>query len=178
MSTLRELTIAKLIQACGAIEGRVKLQKVVYLLIAIGYRFPYRDFRIQHYGPFSPKLAAAMDFLVRAGVVEEKPEELGGDSPRYDYTVDDRWGELLSTYVEIETPEGRGPLEDDANRLVNVDRSTLEIAATMCFLYYEEGCSEGDLSAELKSLKGHLQAFDAKVREAEQLLSQLDLQVA
>jgi uncharacterized protein YwgA len=178
MSTLQELTIAKLIQACGKVEGRVKLQKVVYLLTAIGYRFPYRDFRIQHYGPFSPKLAAAMDFLVRAGVVKESSAHVGAESPRYDYSVDDRWIELLSSHVEIGAPEGKGPFEDVGRRLVERDRSTLEIAATMCFLHCEEDCSEADLSAELKNLKGHLQPFDAKVAQARQLLEELHLSLA
>jgi len=178
MSALPELTIAKVVQACGEIEGRVKLQKIVYLLSAMGYGLPFRDFQVRHYGPFSPRLAAALDFLVQAGVVDEQPVEVGSEYPRFDYRATSRYSELLSAYVQVTGPEDKPELGKIASQLSQLDRATLEIAATMCFLEHEEGCSPDVLRSELKALKGHLPEFDAKVQESHELLNELGLPVS
>lgn len=178
MSVPQELSVAKLIRACGGIDGRVKLQKIVYLLEAMGYGFPYRDFRIQHYGPFSPKLAAAMDFLVNAGVVGEEKVNVGGESPRYDYVVDPRWDDFIDSGVSVANPPKDADLSAVGKTLREADRSILEIAATMCFLTREEGLSGKKLEDELSVLKGHLAPFDSNVRDARKLLAKIDIKVA
>jgi uncharacterized protein YwgA len=178
MSALPELTVAKVIQACGKIEGRVKLQKIVYLLSAMGYELPFRDFQVSYHGPFSPQLAGALDFLVDARVLEEKEIEVGSEHPRFDYEPSPRYSELLSTYVQVTGPQDKPGLRKIASRLAQQDRPTLEIAATMCFLEREEGCSRDVLRSELKGLKGHLPEFDTIVEEAHELLSELGLRVS
>ena len=177
MSALPELTVAKVIQACGKIEGRVKLQKIVYLLSAMGYELPFRDFQVSYHGPFSPHLAGALDFLVDAHVLEEKEIEVGSEHPRFDYEPSPRYSELLSTYVQVTGPQDKPELGKIASRLAQQDRPTLEIAATLCFLHTEEGCSGDRLNGELATLKGHLPDFNAKAREAHGLLGQLGFAV-
>jgi hypothetical protein len=177
MSALPELKVAKVIQACGKIDGRVKLQKVVYLLSAMGYQLPYRDFHVRHYGPFSPCLAAALDFLVEAGVVDEQAVEVGSEYPRFDYTPTSRYSELLSNYVDVATPTGCPGVGELAPRLAKRDRAVLEIAATMQYLHSTEDLRGDDLLQELRVLKGQLPEFEAKLAEATGLLGQLGLPV-
>ncbi len=177
MSALPELTIAKVIEACGKIDGRVKLQKIVYLLSAMGYQLPYRDFHVRHYGPFSPRLAAALDFLVSVGVVTEHPVPVGEESQRYDYETSPRYSDSLAEYVHVPVPEGRPALEAVGAQLARCDRPTLEITATMHYLHDQEGRSDDALTRELAALKGHLPDFEAKAREATQLLQELGLSI-
>ena len=178
MDALPELTIAKVIEACGKIDGRVKLQKIVYLLSAMGYQLPYRDFHVRHYGPFAPRLAAALDFLVESQVVDERPHDVGAECPRFDYTPSSRYLEVLSKYAEVAPATNRPALDDVAPQIACHDRPTLEIAATMHYLHEEEGHSGDELQRELRALKGHLPEFDAKLQGATALLSELRLSVA
>lgn len=58
------------------IEGKKRLQKVVYLLKLAGLEIE-ADFRLLHYGPYSAALANAADLLSLFGAIEEESKPVG-----------------------------------------------------------------------------------------------------
>lgn len=173
MRDFDELKLARVIDACGGIDGRVKLQKIVYLLQVMGYDVPFEDFMIRQHGPFSRSVAWATDMLKGADVLEETKTALdesedGKDVELYSYQVRKDLSSLIRKSFDVHGPVDGPPLDEIAKRLRQFDRAVLEIAATRVFLE-REGLSGGMLDQELKRLKGHLLRFP----EAEQLLLEL-----
>jgi len=57
----RVLTLAGVVAAAGRVEGRKRVQKLVYILQRMGFDLGFRDFAMWHYGPFSSALASTLD---------------------------------------------------------------------------------------------------------------------
>ncbi|MHC4064744.1 MAG: hypothetical protein ACYSUI_09620 [Planctomycetota bacterium] len=175
MREYEELKLARVVDACGGIDGRVKMQKIVYLLMAMGYELPYDDFTIRQLGPFSRSLAWDTDTLRGAGILSEEPIPLG-DTPegrsvvQYSYAVRDQVAPLIREHFDVPVPEGRPQLEKIARELKEHDRKVLEVAATRLFLERESDLHGDDFDAELERLKGHL---SARFPEANALLDEL-----
>ncbi len=107
--------------AGGQIVGRTKLQKIAYLLEAIGvgsgFHFEYR-----HYGPYSEQLANATSSAKALGIIDEA-----------EYSTN--WGGWYSVFktqekIDAMTPEVAKFIET-ASTANSVD---LELAATAVFL--------------------------------------------
>lgn len=175
MREFDEMKLARAIAACGTVDGRVKLQKIVYILRAIGYALPFDDFWIRQHGPFSRAVACSLDILNSTGLVEETKTELsrnefGEPVLQYSYQVSESVKPLLRKYFEIPTPAGRPPIDVLAVELCQKDRAVLEVAATKLYLRREDKLAGGPLDAELKRLKGHL---STQFAEADVLLGAL-----
>jgi uncharacterized protein len=111
--------------AGGHIVGRTRLQKIAYILEAVGLGAGF-PFRYKHYGPYSDLLADAAQTARIVGMLREQ------ETPA-------TWGGLYSTYhsllpQDFRAPEVRRRL---AKELVNVDAVELELAATALFLASE-----------------------------------------
>ena len=172
MSDLEELKLARVIDACGGIDGRVKMQKIVYLLKVMGYDLPYDDFRIHQQGPFSRAVACDTDTLRGAGILNEDPDELGNTREgepivRYSYSLRDDVVPLVRKHFNVATPPNAPSLEEICLELKGKDRAVLEVAATKVFLEREADLQGGELDTELELLKGHL---SDRFQEAETLL--------
>lgn len=175
MRDLDEMKLARVVDACGGIDGRVKMQKIVYLLTAMGYDLPYDDFTIRQQGPFSRAVACAADTLKGAEILEETTFELGSNSAgepviQYSYRVRDEVAPLIRQHFDATGPPNRPSLDEIARKLKDNDRAVLEVAATRVFLERESKLSGSDLDAELRTLKGHLTSHFAK---ADDLLASL-----
>ena len=168
MREFDEFKLARVIGACGGIDGRVKMQKIVYLLQIMGYDLPFDDFSIRQHGPFSRSVAYATDMLVGAGVIEEQKEPLDENATvvQYSYALREDLADMVVQNFDLATPLGKPPIDEIAARLKQQDRKVLEVAATRSFLE-QEGLSSEDLNAELSRLKGHLAD---RFSEAEELL--------
>lgn len=160
---MRELDYMKLacvINACGSVDGRVKMQKIVYLLKAMGYGLPFDDFRIRQLGPFSRAVACSTDLLTAAGFVKEDCATIHGPGgepvQQYSYTVSDSIKSLLRRHFDIPKPKGKPKLEIVATELKKCDRAVLEVAATKVYLQREDKLKGNALGTELRRLKGHL----------------------
>jgi uncharacterized protein YwgA len=167
MSDFEEMKLARVIDASGGIDGRVKMQKIVYLLRAMGYDLPFDDFRIRQHGPYSRAVACAADLLSDVGFVREKLEpleivnDLGEQANRYSYELEERASTLAKTHFKVEPPHGKPSIDEVAPKLKARDRRVLEVAATKVYLQAEEGLKGGELDTELRRLKGHLaSSFD------------------
>lgn len=164
MRDFDELKLARVIDACGGIDGRVKMQKIVYLLNVMGYDLPFDDFVIRQHGPFSRSLAWATDALTGV-VIEETPQDLGPNSEgepmrQYSYRVRDEIAPLIRESFDVAAPSGKPKLDEIASRLKQNGRAVLEVAATRVFLE-REGLRGKKLDEELRRLKGHLSSdFD------------------
>lgn len=172
------MKLARVIDACGGIDGRVKLQKVVYLLRVIGFDLPFDDFVIRQHGPFSRAVACSTDTLKSAGFVVEKVEGLpiinnsGEQAQQYSYRVSESVQALVRKHFDVTAPPPKPKIDEAAAALRSNERAVLEVAATKLFLEREEGLSGEELDTELRQLKGHLAAHfargDALIAELQQ----------
>jgi uncharacterized protein YwgA len=175
MREFDEMKLARVIDACGGVDGRVKMQKIVYLLKAMGYDLPFDDFRIRQLGPYSRAVAVSTDLLTAAGFVEETVEQLprnefGEPVQQYSYTLSESIKPLLRKHFDVLAPPGKPELDTVATRLKGHDRAVLEVAATKIYLQRVDKLTGDTLQRELKRLKGHL---SARFREADDLLKTL-----
>jgi uncharacterized protein len=111
--------------AGGQIVGRTRLQKIAYILEAVGLGAGFQ-FRYKHYGPYSEQLADAAQTARIFGMINEQETHAA-------------WGGVYSIYYSMLPPEVR---VSEARRrlvqeLVNVDAVELELAATALFLACE-----------------------------------------
>ena len=169
MRDFDEFKLARVIDACSGVDGRVKMQKIVYVLWAMGYDLPFDDFVIRQHGPFSRGVAWATDALTEAKILEETPEQLGANADgepirQYSYRIRDEMAELIRDSFDVAAPPGKPLLDEIAPRLKGHDRAILEVAATRVYLG-REGLSGDELEEELSQLKGHLADRFGKARE-------------
>jgi uncharacterized protein YwgA len=175
MKDFDELKLARVIDACGGIDGRVKMQKIVYLLGAMGYDLPFHDFVIRQHGPFSRSVAWATDALKSAEILLEVREDRGEGADgtpvyQYSYTVRDEIAPLIRKEFEVLGPDKKPRIDEIAKRLRREERAVLEVAATRVFLQREESLPKAKLDEELNRLKGHLAEHFPR---ADKLLSEL-----
>ena len=126
MSRARLEKVAAIVRdAGGTIVGRTRLQKVAYLLEAVGLEEGW-SFAYKHYGPYSEELAdtARLAHLLDEVREEEKPASWGGT-----YSVYTAKGQ--STLPEA------SPRRLLAARAASADAIVLELAATAVFLKKE-----------------------------------------
>ena len=170
MRDFDEMKLARVVDACGGIDGRVKMQKIVYLLKAMGYDLPFDDFRIRQHGPFSRAVACSADVL-KGGQILVEEEKAHGTDPhgepilQYSYIVRDKLKSLIRESFDIAEPEGKPPVDEVGKELNEHDRPVLEVAATRVYLEQEDKLSGDALEAELSRLKGHLESHFADAKE-------------
>ena len=119
----------------GKIEGRTRLEKVVYLLKQLGrVNFTY-EFVPYHYGPYSRELVEDLDQLEEFGLVDEvmNTDEYG--VIRYDYLLTNEGAQLVE---EIQLKLGK----DELRNLMKAydewkDRRTYELIALAKFTMAE-----------------------------------------
>jgi len=175
MREFDEMKLARVIDACEGIDGRVKMQKIIYLLRAMGYSLPFDDFTIRQHGPFSRAVACCTDVLKEAVFVEEDRERLdetAGGKPvfQYNYTIRKEIAPLVREHFEVRGPDAAPPLDEVATFLKQQHRAVLEVAATRLFLQREWNLDGEELEKTLQNLKGHLRSHFIA---ANQLLSEL-----
>ncbi len=127
--------LAKLVSWASPLKTRKRLQKVVYMLQAVGCRLD-TEFTLHHYGPYSEDLARLTDEMVREGFLEEVEEE-NGRGKQYSYrlpaTVQGQLEALEATDRGREYAAAIAPFESKAKELLATDLKTLEYASTISF---------------------------------------------
>lgn len=117
-----ELVVAIVRDAGGRVIGRTRLQKIAYLLDAVGFCDGFH-FIYKHYGPFSEGVAASAMMGVLLGHITEDREQAA-------------WGGIYSIYSVDAQPDYRVPVGrcELARRAKDSDAVALELAATAVFL--------------------------------------------
>lgn len=165
----REKLVKAILQAAdGEIVGRIRIQKIVYLLEQLGMRGGFR-FSYYHYGPYSGDLSNAVECAIEADktVGEETRQTAEGAT----YSI-----YRLATPADP-TPERLGNL--DARRAAECIRAmkartstVIELAATIHWLREKERVE--DWRKELKIRKPS-KADDGRIDQALDLLRELEL---
>jgi len=129
--------VAEIVRAAGGrIIGRVRLQKIFYLLDKIGLQSGF-DYEYHYYGPYSAELVDAVDDAKAFDLLKESMHHRASDGVQY--SVFEEPGVALSGSI------GSLPQRDVERALALMQRETatvLEIAATINWLEVEEGFSD------------------------------------
>lgn len=113
----------------GGLQGRKRLQKVVFFLQVAGCPLGCR-YTLHHFGPYSRDVADACDELVAAGLADERGgREAGGGS--YAYSLTDHARRFLEQAPDAAMQRfARFGVE-----LINMDLWQLELGSTVLFFY-------------------------------------------
>lgn len=169
MSERESLIRDVLFAADGSIVGRVRIQKVFYLLNQLGLGGDFR-FSYHHYGPYSEDLSQAID---RARYLDETIEEIERDTAdgRASYSI----FELKKKDADAPARVGSLGLQAARDMIATMKSATsvvIELAATIHWLREKE--KRGDWRAELKRRKPS-KADDPTIDKALTLLERLAL---
>lgn len=154
-------------EAGGEIAGKIRLQKIVYLLDQLGLNSGY-EFEYHHYGPYSEELSeqATEDVIFRR--LDEEPRRRHADGVPYVIyrALAPGEGDPPDRHLARETV--RSALAEMQNRSGTV----LELAATINWLYVQERLP--DWRSEVRRRKG-AKASQGRDEEALDLLRILNL---
>jgi hypothetical protein len=122
-----------------AIQGRKRLQKVVFFLQAAGCPLDCQ-FTLHHYGPYSRDVADACDEMVAVKLLQEKvtPNHAGA---QYSYTLTPQAEQLLVATAKQEPAraESMEPFRNLGIRLLGEDLWRLELGSTILFFFQQTG---------------------------------------
>lgn len=160
-----EKLVADVVRAAGnRIVGRVRLQKMVYLLDQLGLNSGFK-YSYHHYGPYSESLADAVEFAKAFGLIDEET----------DYRISD--GVPFSIFESLK-PSGetqvlnRPEMSSAINAMQRYSATVLELAATIHWLINKEKIQSWQ--TELERRKG-VKADLPRVLEAVALLREIGL---
>lgn len=165
MTNPDEIVAGIISAAGGAVTGRVRLQKVAYLLQQLGLGTDLR-FRYHHYGPYSRTLDDAIDHAKAFRGVKEIIEYRKSDG--LPYSVFHCEGDDVAAVGEISGPEAVRVIRS----LKNQPSTVLELAATIHWLQNVEQVA--DWRDELRKRKG-AKAQRGRVETALRLLTEIGL---
>ena len=153
----------------GELVGRVRLQKIVYLLSQTGSpNIPKLNWKYHHYGPYSVDLDSAIELAKHEDRIVEERRPRKSDGSLYSvFKLNDSADEREETdAVEIEQ------LEKLIRQLKNETSVVLELAATAHWLSEVEKVS--DWKREIK-LRKTWKADEERLQKALAVLSRLGL---
>jgi uncharacterized protein len=117
------------------IQGRKRLQKVVFFLQAAGCPLGCR-FTLHHYGPYSRDVADVCDEMVAVGLLQEEvtPNVAGA---QYSYRLTPESENLLMVTAAQDPARVRAmePFHDLGMRLLGDDLWRLELGSTILYFY-------------------------------------------
>lgn len=166
MQDLDKLVRQILAAGDGEIVGRIRFQKIAYLLEQKGLGADL-GFTYHHYGPFCRDLGEALDFKVCRREVEEDRITTGSGAAYSILRLKEAGGDVQCV--------GQLPMEQARHLVTRLKRQqsvVLELAATAHWLQYGERV--GDWRKELKVRKS-LKATDANIDRAIAVLKDIGL---
>lgn len=135
----------------GQVQGRKKLQKMIYLLKTSGSNFPFK-YEYHFYGPYSAQLQSEINYLAYNGFLEEKKE-----NDTYVYAITEQGQKFRDKLIDClnYTAEINGQLTE---LLATQNSQFLEMVSTYAFLI-ESGYKKDEARAKCVELKPHLQKY-------------------
>ena len=164
----REHVVAAVISAAGGLTGRVRLQKIIYLLDQLGLDSGFQ-YEYHHYGPYADDIVSATEDAKAFELVEEEIGYRRSDGMRYS---------IFNLHENRDIPDeafgnlGRERANEMAGGLSAKNSTVLELAATIHWLYESEGIQ--DWRAELIRRKGR-KTEEGRLEMAIQVLRELGL---
>lgn len=167
----REHIVAAVVAAGGgALIGRVRLQKTVYLLDQLGLNSAF-GFDYHHYGPYSAELDSAMADAKAFDLVEEEYGFRQSDGARYSI-FKLKTGADEAVRGEALGRLGREQAEQLVQKFAETNVTVLELAATVHWLWRFEGCA--DWRSEIAKRK-NVKVQGGRLERALELLNELRL---
>jgi len=183
MMDVKDFVQLSLLAMGGQIQGKTKLQKMVYFLALIADCLDDLGYRAHFYGPYSDDVADAMGWLRTIGAVDQASsgvgtvDDSGFEIRRYDFKLNEQ-GRRFAEATARRYPVLQKKLEDAAGllkRAGELDYVKLSIAAKTYFMLQETDgqASESDL-ARLASRFGWEVTLD-QVKDTVAYLRRIDL---
>lgn len=116
--------------AGGVVDGRKKLQKIVYLIQQKGGPLA-ETFQYHLYGPFSEQLANEIEEMRSFGLVDEEEKRTAQGQTRYEYSLTKVGERLLASMGAGDRLE---PFKELIGELATMDGRKLELMATALYL--------------------------------------------
>jgi uncharacterized protein YwgA len=174
MSTFQEqldlaALLALIVQKTGRLVGRLRVQKLMYLLQQKGAQ-PLQPFFFEyhHYGPFSAEVADVIKDAVRSKIMKESKDSDDDGWKRFEYQPDEH-AEEYAARVDSATRALVKKVLDVCN---GAHWRTLELAATADFLRHADRLDRDTAFEEALERKPQCAKY---VPEARQLLQALGL---
>lgn len=112
------------------IQGRKRMQKVIYFLQQVGCPID-ADYTLHHYGPYSREVANVSDIMVAEGLLNEQ----GGNGEQYAYTLGSQTKMMLDQIGQSENAESFQKFRPQAIELLRTDLWKLELGSTILYFY-------------------------------------------
>lgn len=160
--------LALIVTQTGKVAGRLRIQKLMYLLQRKGAK-PLESFFFEyhHYGPFSAEVADVIKGAVRSKLVSEH-EEGDDDWKRYEYTP----AQHAAQYAARVDAETRTLVQNMLKLCADAHWRTLELAATIDFLQHADALDREVAVGEALERKPQCASYET---EARRLLQALEL---
>lgn len=167
---MKRLQLATLLDWAGesGLQGRKRLQKVVYLLQQAGCPFDCQ-YVLHHYGPYSRDVADVCDDMVAADLVEEQRSPMSVGT-QYTYCLPERTQQMLRSTPPSAALE---PYKSLADKLIAEDVWQLELGATIAFFFEREKLWDAALqkACEFKSVPTDTPASQDALKLAKRVVS-------
>ncbi|MBE3591898.1 MAG: hypothetical protein IMW84_03205 [Thermoanaerobacter sp.] len=148
--------IIELLRIAGKIEGRKKLQKMVYILKNLGADFK-EDFYFHYYGPYSDVLTIELEELKSINVIKEDVKEHDNYFPTYTYELN------------IDDIGVKGDLENYKEVIYRLNRENsrfLELVATIMYFKEEKKYVKEDIIRKIKIVKSDKYYTDEEIKRS------------
>jgi len=175
MTSLDELrnrlaALVAIVRAHQTLHGRVRLQKLAYLLQQMRFEpLQHVRFAYHHYGPYSDQLAGVLDQAVASGLIHEQVQTSDEQRRRFTYEVVERHEDLQQLGM---TEEQQHALCSFHHATERAHWRTLELAATIVYLQRRSGLTREQAVVRALGLKPACADFR---EEALELLKTLSL---
>ena len=155
--------LVKVIASTDGIIGRKKLQKIIFIMKKLGYRFEEK-FTFHFYGPYSEELSLRMEELTNLGFISEMKEQKS-NYYQYRYEVTDRGRQFL----------GQAPtkltVDDELTALLkNQSSRFLELVSTI--LYFDH-LDQEEVNKKVQEVKKKSNYTEADIDEAWAFIHQI-----
>lgn len=125
-------TLAAIVGQEDELRGRVRLQKIGYLLQQRGFEpLEHVRFSYHHYGPYSDQFAGVLEQSVASGLVREEAHRVGSGRKQFAYTLDRDHGDV--PHLQLSAPDS-AELDVFMGMTRDAHYRTLELAATVVYL--------------------------------------------
>lgn len=135
MSELDQLVVGTVALAGGELVGRIRLQKVVYLLDQLGMNSG-APFEYHHYGPYSEAVSDAVTDAKFWGHIKESVSfRVADGAPYSSFKTEDPEPAQLGGLSAGDAKQYLAKFSDHTS-------TVLELAATVHWLAFKEGCAD------------------------------------
>lgn len=155
--------LVKVIASTDGIIGRKKLQKIIFIMKKLGYRFEEK-FTFHFYGPYSEELSLRMEELTNLGFISEMKEQKS-NYYQYRYEVTDRGRQFL------EQAPTKLTVDDELTALLkNQSSRFLELVSTI--LYFDH-LDQEEVNKKVQEVKKKSNYTEADIDEAWAFIHQI-----